>query len=210
MSTFRGMLLAAAAAACMANAALQPALAQDRTTCVASRVIGEASVQRGPGALPARPGMALAQGDQLVTGAGGRVEVLCPDGSSLVVGERTRVRLAIFIAGNTQPRSAVLELLEGILRTVLPSGHAWERFDIVTRTAVASVRSTTWIVDAKPDTTGVFVEAGGVLVSSRGTQAQVFLPAGLGTDVDLRADRLEARPWGQPRLDDVRARTRMP
>lgn len=209
MNKFRGMLLAAAAA-CIAAAATHPALAQDRTACVASRVIGEASVQRAAGSLPARPGMQLAQGDQLTTGAGGRVEVLCPDGSTLVVGERTRVRLSIFVTGTAQPHNAVLELLEGILRTVLPSGHAWERFDIVTRTAVASVRSTTWIVDAKPDITGVFVEDGGVLVSSRATQAQVFVPAGLGANVDTRADRLEARPWGQERIDDARARTRMP
>jgi hypothetical protein len=203
-------MVLALAAACMVNAAARPVLAQDRTTCVASRVVGEASVQRAANALPARPGMPLAQGDQLTTGAGGRVEVTCPDGSTLVVGERTRVRLSIFVTGNARPHNAVLELLEGILRTVLPSGHAWERFDIVTRTAVASVRSTTWVVDAKPDTTGIFVEDGGVLVSSRATQAQVFLPAGLGTDVGLRADRLEARPWGQQRLDDLRARTRMP
>jgi hypothetical protein len=209
MNKFCGMVLAAAATMHVAAAA-RPALAQDRTACVASRVVGEASVQRAANALPARPGMPLAQGDQLTTGAGGRVEVLCADGSTLVVGERTRVRLSIFVIGNAQPHNAVLELLEGILRTVLPSGHAWERFDIVTRTAVASVRSTTWIVDAKSDITGVFVEDGGVLVSSRVTQAQVFVPAGLGTNVDMRADRLEARPWGQQRLDDARARTRMP
>jgi hypothetical protein len=209
MNLLRGMLVAAATA-CIVNAPSRPALAQDRSACVASRVVGEASVQRAANALPARPGMSLAQGDQLTTGAGGRVEVTCPDGSTLVVGERTRVRLSIFVTGNARPHNAVLELLEGILRTVLPSGHAWERFDIVTRTAVASVRSTTWIVDAKPDLTGVFVEDGGVLVSGRATQAQVFLPAGFGTDVGLRADRLEARPWGQQRLDDARARTRMP
>jgi hypothetical protein len=209
MRMFGGALLAAAAA-CMVGGLSMPASAQDRTACIASRVIGEASIQRAANTMPARPGMPLAQGDELTTGAGGRVEVLCPDGSTLVVGDRTRVRLSIFISGNAQPRSAVLELLEGILRTVLPSGHAWERFDIVTRTAVASVRSTIWFVDAKPDTTGVFVEEGGVLVSSRATQAQIFVPAGLGTDVDRTATSLQTRSWGQPRLDDVRARTRMP
>jgi hypothetical protein len=206
---FLGTLLAAAAA-CMIGGTSMRVSAQDRTACVASRVVGEATIQRAANSMPARPGMPLAQGDELVTGSGGRVEVLCPDGSTLVVGDRTRVRLSIFISGNTQPRSAVIELLEGILRTVLPSGHAWERFDIVTRTAVASVRSTIWFVDAKPDTTGVFVEEGGVLVSSRATQAQVFVPAGLGTDVDRTATSLQTRAWGQPRQDDVRARTRMP
>jgi hypothetical protein len=202
---FRGMFLAAGAL----TAAALPASAQDRTACVASRVVGEASVQRAANTLPARPGMPLAQGDQLVTGAGGRVEVLCPDGSTLVVGERTRVRLSIFVTGNAQPHNAVLELLEGILRTVLPSGHAWERFDIVTRTAVASVRSTTWFVDAKPDSTSVFVEDGGVLVSSRAAQAQIFVPAGFGTDVRLSADPLETRAWARPRIEDVLARTRI-
>jgi hypothetical protein len=205
MNMRRGMLVAAAAA-CIVAAAARPAPAQDRSACVAARVVGEVSVLRAMNPLPMRPGMPLTQGDQITTGADGRVEVLCGDGSSLVVGGRTRVRLSIF----TPKRSAVLELLEGILRTVLPSGHAWEQFDIVTRTAVASVRSTTWIVDAKADTTGVFVESGGVLVSSRTTQDQVFVPAGFGTDVDLRADRLTTKQWGQARIDDALSRTRLP
>jgi hypothetical protein len=209
MNMRRGMLVAAAAA-CIAIAAARPAPAQDRSTCVAARVVGEAAVLREMNPLPLRPGMPLTQGDQITTGGDGRVEVLCGDGSSLVVGSRTRVRLSIFIAGNAQKRSAVLELFEGILRTVLPSGHAWEQFDIVTRTAVASVRSTTWIVDAKEDTTGVFVESGGVLVSSRAAQDQVFVPAGFGTDVDLQPGRLTTKQWGQARIDDALSRTRLP
>lgn len=200
----------AAAAVLFLLDSVYPAAAQDRGACVASRVVGEATVQRAAATLPARPGMALAQGDGLTTGPGGRVEVLCPDGSTLVIGDRTTVRLSIFITGSAQPRSAVVELLEGILRTMLPTGHAWERFDVVTRTAVASVRSTIWFVDAKPETTGIFVEEGGVLVSSRAGQAQVFLPAGFGADVGTRAAPLEAKLWGQARIEDARARTRIP
>jgi hypothetical protein len=185
------------------------AQAQDRSPCIASRVAGDAAVQRGATRQAVRPSMPLRQGDQLVTGAGGRVEIRCPDGSSLVVGERSTVRLSIFITDD-RPHNAVVELLEGIVRTLLPSGHSWERFDIVTKTAVASVRSTIWIVDAKPDTTGVFVEDGNVLVSSRANQAQVYLPAGYGVDVGLQPAPLETRVWGAARVSDVQARTRLP
>lgn len=185
------------------------ALAQDRAPCIAARVIGDASIARDGATQPVRPSMPLRQGDRLITDAGGRVEVRCPDGSSLIVGERSTVRLSIFITDD-RPHNAAIELLEGIVRTLLPSGHTWERFDIVTRTAVASVRSTTWIVDAKPDTSGVFVEDGNVLVSSRVNQATIYLPAGFGVDVGTQPATLEARVWGPPRLADVQARLRMP
>jgi hypothetical protein len=186
----------------------QTALGQERV-CIAARVAGEATIHRGSASQPVRPAMALHQGDRLVTGAGGRVEMRCPDGSSLVVGERSSVHLAIFIT-DTGRHNAVVEVLEGIVRALLPSGHTWERFDIVTRTAVASVRSTVWIVDAKPEATGVFVESGGVLVSSRVNQAQVFLQPGYGVDVGTQAAPLEARQWGQARIDNALARTRLP
>lgn len=185
------------------------AVAQDRTPCIAARVVGDAAVERGGATQIARPSMPLRQGDRLITGAGGRIEMRCPDGSGLIVGERSAVRLSIFITDD-RPHNAAIELLEGIVRTLLPSGHAWERFDVVTRTAVASVRSTTWIVDVKPDTTGVFVEDGNVLVSSRVNQATLYVPAGYGVDVRAPAAPLELRVWGPPRLADVQARLRMP
>jgi hypothetical protein len=186
-----------------------PAFAQERSPCIASRVIGDAALQRGAARQPVRPSMPLRQGDQLITGAGGRVEMRCPDGSSLVVGERSTVRLSIFVTDD-RPHNAAIEVLEGIVRTLLPRGHTWERFDIVTRTAVASVRSTVWIVDVKPDTTGVFVEDGGVLVSSRANQAQVYLTAGYGVDVGTQAAPLEIKVWGAARIADVQARTNLP
>jgi hypothetical protein len=200
---------AAALAAVLALGASDAALAQDRAPCIAARVVGDASIQRGATTQPVRPSMPLRQGDQLVTGVGGRVEMRCPDGSSLVVGERSTVRLSIFIT-DQRPQNAVVELLEGIVRTLLPGGHTWERFDIVTRTAVASVRSTMWIVDVKADSTGVFVEDGNVLVSSRADQAQIYLPAGYGVDIGVRPAPLESRLWGAARVEDARARTRLP
>jgi hypothetical protein len=186
----------------------QTALGQERA-CIAARVVGDAAIQRGTASQPVRPAMSLHQGDQLVTGAGGRVEMRCPDGSMLVIGERSNVRLSIFIT-DTRRHNAVVEVLEGIVRALLPTGHTWERFDIVTRTAVASVRSTEWIVDVKPDTTGVFVRTGGVLVSSRANQAQVFLQPGYGVDVGAQAVPLEVRLWGQARVNDALARTSLP
>jgi hypothetical protein len=200
---------AAALSAIFVLGASGAGFAQDGAPCIAARVVGEASLLRGAATQPVRPAMPLRQGDQLVTTAGARVEMRCPDGSTLVVGERSTVRLTIFVTGD-RPHNAVVELLEGIVRALLPGGHTWERFDIVTRTAVASVRSTDWIVDAKADTTGVFVEDGNVLVSSRANQAQIYLPAGFGVDVGTQPAPLQARAWAPARVEDARARTRLP
>lgn len=203
------MRRAAIAMAIVALGGLHQAQAQDRSPCIAARVAGDAAIQRGGTRQALRPSMPLRQSDQLITGAGGRVEVRCPDGSSLVVGERSTVRLSIFITDN-RPHNAVVKVLEGIVRALLPTGHTWERFDIVTKTAVASVRSTAWIVDVKPESTGVFVEDGHVLVSSRANQAQVYLAAGYGVDVGAQPAPLEIRAWGAARISDVQARTRLP
>ena len=72
------------------------------------------------------------------------------------------------------------------------------------------MRSTMWIVDVKADSTGVFVEDGNVLVSSRADQAQIYLPAGYGVDIGVRPAPLESRLWGAARVEDARARTRLP
>lgn len=200
---------AAIATAIIVLGAVHEARAQDRSPCIAARVVGDATIQRGEVRQAVRPSMPLRQSDQLITGLGGRMEVRCPDGSSLVVGERSTVRLSIFITDN-RPHNAVVEVLEGIVRALLPSGHTWERFDVVTKTAVASVRSTVWIVDVKPDSTGVFVEDGNVLVSSRANQAQVYLPAGFGVDVGPQAAPMEIKAWGATRVSDVQTRTRLP
>ncbi|HJS30681.1 MAG TPA: FecR family protein [Alphaproteobacteria bacterium] len=177
--------------------------------CRIARLAGEAQIVRAGAAAPLMAGAVLRAADRIVTAGGGRVEVMCPDGSSLVIGEATEVELIRFQSDDA-PGNALVRLARGILRAVLPQGHRWQGFDVVTRTAVASVRSTAWIVEAMPENTAVFVIEGGVLVSSRANQAQVHLSAGEGTDVALGQGPKPAARWGAARANSVLMRTQSP
>jgi hypothetical protein len=81
---------------------------------------------------------------------------------------------------------------------------------VTTRTAVASVRSTQWIVDAGADSTGVFAIEGRVTVVDRQMRGGVILDPGYGTDVRAGEPPSQPKRWGQKRVDDVTARTSLP
>ena len=101
-------------------------------------------------------------------------------------------------------------MIEGILRVTLPGTKRWNRFETVTDTAVASARSTAWIVDAKRYTTGVLALEGSVRVVGRTAPGEATLTPGQGTDVRRGAPPTQPVTWGLPRADAARARTTLP
>jgi hypothetical protein len=185
--------------------------AEPRSVGTVSRLVGTPVILRPGGQrIPAVRGMMLHEGDRVATGPGGRLEITADDGTVILVGEETTVMLTRFVApGNSGSGQALLDLVEGILRLQLP--RSWNRFEVITATAVASVRSTDWIVDAgKPGTTAVFVAQGRVEVENSARTAAVLLDPGFGTDVPAGGLPTTPKRWGQARVDGVMARTRIP
>ena len=77
-------------------------------------VKGEAFVQRGDQALPARDGMRLAEGDLLRTGPDGRLGVLLRDDTRLSLGPDSEIRIDRFAFAPAQGNLAlVLRMLRG-------------------------------------------------------------------------------------------------
>jgi hypothetical protein len=190
------------------------AAAQAAVVGTITRLTGTPTVTTESGTAPATVGLALHEGDRIVTGAGGRLEIVGPDGTTITVGEQTTVVLTRFLAPTSgRHGNGLLDLLEGILRIHLPG--TWDRFDVQTGTAVASVRSTEWLVDANADNTSVFVLDGRVLVRgqqrTRGMNVDgVALTPGFGTDVAANSIPVPARRWAQPRVDAALARLALP
>jgi hypothetical protein len=153
--------------------------------------------------------MAVREGDRIVTGAGERLQIRAPDGTTITVGEQTTIVLTRYLAPDGRRRgNGVLDMIEGILRIQLPG--SWDRFDVTTGTAVASVRSTEWLVDATAENTGVFVFEGRVQVTGQPRTRSVTLTPGLGTDVRANSAPIPPRVWGQPRIDAALARLAIP
>lgn len=199
------VLLLAGVVAGGADAAERP------TACEVTRVVGHATVMREGTSLPLSPNVVLYERDQVVTGEAARVEIRCEDGSTIVVGDRSSVSLATLVTPPGQRGwVGVLSMIEGILRVTLPGTKRWNRLETMTETAVASARSTAWIVDAKRDTTGVFVIEGRVGVAGRTAGGAVTLAQSQGTDVRRGATPTPPVTWGQPRVDAALARTALP
>ncbi len=196
--------------ALLAATASLPGRAASPVVGKVSRLAGSPSVSAAGGSLvPAALGMTLHEGDRVVTGRGGRLQILAPDGTTVSIGEETTVVLTRFVGPRGgRPGRGLLDLIEGILRIRLPG--SWNRFEVTTGTAVASVRSTDWIVDATPQSTAVFVADGRVEVVNRALTGAVLLDAGFGTDVRAGAVPTTPRRWGQSRVAAVMARTGIP
>ena len=181
--------------------------AEPHTVGTVSRLVGTPSILRGGQQLAAARGMTLHEGDRVVTGAGGRLEITAADGSTITVGEQTTVVLTRFVApGDAGPGQGLLDLVEGILRLNLPG--PWNCFEVITATAVASVRGTDWLIDAQgAENTAVFVAKGSVEVQNIARTGAVLLYPGFGTDVKAGALPTTPKLWAKKRVDAALART---
>lgn len=175
------------------------------------RLVGEASVVVGRTTRPlAREGK-LFVGDRVITSAEGRLEIACTDGSTIIVAAETTVTLSEFTTNaDGSGKTAVLAMVEGLVRVSLSRLGVWQRFEVTTPTAIAAARSTEWIVVAEPAHSAVFVVHGRVEVVDRQLLGGVILDPGDGTDVRAGAPPTVAKRWGQKRVDDVLSRTRLP
>lgn len=182
------------------------AAAQDAAVFTVSRVVGAVSVQEAGGApMAAVPGLAMREGARIATAAGSRIEIAAADGTTLTIGDRTTLVLtAVMLPQRGRRGRGLIDLIEGILRIHLPG--SWNRFEVTTSTAVASVRSTTLLVEAGADNTAVFVSDGRVQVATARRTRGVLLNPGFGTDVRAGAAPLAPRRWGQARIDAAMAR----
>jgi ferric-dicitrate binding protein FerR (iron transport regulator) len=170
---------------------------------------GDVRAARGGAIVTLAVGAEVLCRDRIVSGPDGRVHIEFVDRSLVAIGSDTEVLVADYAAGRDGRRlSAVLSLLSGIVRAVVaePGGS----FDITSRAAVASARSTEWLMEATGAGTAVFAAAGVVAVQSVGTNAVVELTPGMGTDVTPGGAPNPPKPWGKARVEDFIARTRLP
>jgi hypothetical protein len=154
-----------------------------------------------------RLGTELLVGDEVTTGRDGKLLLQCSGGLSVVIGPGTTLVLRRFQAERGGGLlDAIFELVTGITRLVgesLPGGSV---VTVTTETAIASVRSTDWLLDVTDVSTGVFARDGEVWVTGRAGGA-VLLRPGEGTDVRPGEAPTEPRQWGAARRDAALART---
>ena len=219
----RRRTLALAAGGAVLGLAGRPAAAAEAGIVTALRGAATATVDGTTRDLYV--GAAVHQQDSIVTAPGGRLQIGLADGSTLVVGEASRLVLSqVVLATDGGGASMVFDLLAGIVRAVLGPSPP-ELFEVRGRAAVAAARSTEFVVETETSATSVFVARGEVAVSASYGRGDVRLAAGDGIDVVRhrpatrafrgRPDPVEreaeaigpVRRWGRGRVDQVMART---
>lgn len=171
---------------------------------------GDVALVRPDGTVPATVGQAVGAGDEIRTEAESRAKLQFLDGTVVTVGPESRlVVVAMHLDAAGGRDAAILSTVLGAVRAVVTPGGS---FEIQTYTAVASVRSTDWLVEASPEVTSVLVLDGEVAVAGRvgGPGTDVLLGAGDGTDVPAGQPPAPPRPWGAARIQALVDRTALP
>jgi hypothetical protein len=172
-----------------------PAAAEDRS-CQISEVAGSASVISAGNKSAAEAGMALASTDEVRTGKDGRVTVTCSDETVVTLGPSTDISLGSLVG--PKGGNIGMSLHRGIARFLAPV-RTWGAFNVFGPVAVASVRSTEWIMETPKKGTNVFVVSGTVQVRAK-AGGNVYLNAGEGVDVDAAGKMGEPKVWGAERV----------
>ncbi|MBW2703601.1 MAG: FecR domain-containing protein [Deltaproteobacteria bacterium] len=186
-------------------------------------------LERAGAKIEPRIGEMLRVGDILCTGKKGRLKVLMSDDSVIALGSKSRLVLDSHrFAAKTHQRSTSLRLIRGRVRALVHKLVADEKpdFEVRTRTAVAGVRGTEFLIIADDEGAQVrLVTFSGSVSWASGQAEPVLVAAGQGCDlgeqgkvgeveavaaVDLKAlrqstdaeSRTEALAWNLP-MDKV-------
>ena len=212
VSVFRFSSVVAFAFSLLTAASAWAQTAQPVGEVVAQR--GAATAMRNGQPVSLSSGSSVFVNDQIFTYKGSGVKLKFTDGSEVSVGEEGLLQVDRFAHDRpTNTRNALFTFVRGIFRATVASLAPASSWDVRTETAVASVRSTDWMLAARADLAEVFVHEGSVAVRNIKhplTPGEVMLFPGDGTDV-----RPDARPtgpvrWGPPRINNFNARTTVP
>ena len=223
--SIRHWLAAALGLALLTAIGPAPAIAQDAVGRL-SRAEGVVLVLRGGTTEPLSVGREVLRGDRVMTNPQSRGEITLLDSTIVIIGPASTVEAVALVTDAAGVRQqGTLNLISGILRSLVTPGGA---FDVQTRAAVASVRSTEFVVEVTAPQVSVFVadgvvavlprdaaatpsdrddEAVGAVVGESADAAPPTLSAGQGIDVVDGEGMRGVREWGDQRIADVVGRT---
>jgi hypothetical protein len=184
-----------------------PALAETRS-CQIERVAGTASVTQDGTRSPAKPGTVLGESDMIRTGDNGMVEVLCSDETKITIGAATELNLGSLVGEQGKDETIAMSLHRGIARFLAPV-RTWGTFNVFGPAAVASVRSTEWVMETPKRGTNVLVLKGRVEVRAKTSEGWILGPT-YGVDVTADGKMGEPKVWGEARVKKVLARVTFP
>ena len=184
-----------------------PALAESRT-CQIERVAGTATLSHEGKRVAAKAGAALAAKDQIRTGGDGHVEITCSDQTTVTLGAETELNLGSLVGEQGESETIAMSLHRGIAKFLAPV-RTWGTFNVFGPVAVASVRSTEWVMETPKRGTNVLVLKGRVEVRAKTSEGYI-LAAGQGVDVAKDGKMGDPKTWGAERVEKTLKRLAFP
>jgi hypothetical protein len=124
-------------------------------------VVGDVKIIAGGAAKPAAEGQSLGGGDTVVTGKNSMADIVWGDRGLVRINEKTKITVASLSKKSDDPD---LDMNAGSIMVMLSKLVRGESFQVKTPTQVASVRGTSFQVDADDDRSRVAVLTGAIMV----------------------------------------------
>jgi len=122
-----------------------------------SSITGDVHVQHAGTTVPATLGMALAEGDRIVTGSNSRVTVTLSDGSKLELDESSSLAIdRQMVSANA--RATKVSLFSGLVRSIVAHTTGTTNYQVYTPNAVASARGTEFETSTENQAPGTMSE----------------------------------------------------
>jgi hypothetical protein len=153
------------------------------------------------------------EGDRVETLRDSRLRLVFRDATAVVLGEGSSLVVDWYLAEpDLDQRSVLLTIPEGIVRFLVSALVPRSSFEVQTRTAVASVRGTGWMMEVAPAASSIVVLEGGLAVWRAGGDPAraVRLREGEGTTVEAGADPSPPAVWSRQRVESLARATALP
>ena len=184
------------------------ALADDAVGSV-SKLRGQARVSRSGGNVMLAEGTPVMAGDGVVTGPDARLKIQFKDGSTITLGENSKLTIdkAKFEGAK---RDIAATLLDGVVRAAVAKAGEGSNFQVSSSLVTSAARGTEWIVSIKDHTTSLLVLEGTVNAKGVGETLEELPNAPVSKGVDLgvkqglavgepaRAIGMDAKDMGHP------------
>jgi len=185
---------------------------------VITDIEGEVKLLRGDTFFAAANGVEVFQSDALETGEDSKAQVDMVDGSNLLVGPGTRIRLSEYEVGDDNSvTSAVVDVVSGWMRFAVAKLDDLGSYNIDTPTMTIGVRGTEGVIEAGDEKSGLFLEEGKVELFEIAENDNAAPAAPLAVAAGQYAERLRGqrlrrqamrREWMRERLP-LRMRVRL-
>ena len=149
-----------------------------------TKLRGQARASRNGANVMLDVGTKIQSGDTIVTGPDARLKLQFLDGSTMTVGETSKLNIdkAAFDGGK---RDIAATLLDGIVRCAVAKAGEGSNFEVSSSLVTSAARGTEWIMSIKDHTTSLLVLEGTVNAKGKGETLEELPDAPVSKGVDL-------------------------